>query len=362
MPMTSAWLVAASASALALMPRCSALVLDPMAMDDPSGDDDDVRSELLGTQQAAQMLVTRLGLHSELSPEELYDMMHKYNRTYELALSSRASQKNGRLPMVYLHVHKSLGTWMCKMAKLHDASVPQDADCATHDDWIWADRSWRWYDLENTCSRRTSEIRQNKWTFLEIERWIDFQDDSIHGDWCPEDAFYGMIMRDPIERAQSQMYANLQTWQEVRHWLGGREEWTNPQGYVRSHIPYDNYFVRTLCGRECHFLPPGEVTRAHLRKAKRRLEQLDMVMTVDDMLTQLPQLTVLTGWKPATQAEAEHVIHNSRCSTMRINMTECQAFHLPDNGREWMKAVNALDIELYEFAKTVAKQKTDALL
>ncbi|CAK0799674.1 unnamed protein product [Prorocentrum cordatum] len=355
------WLLAAAAVGPAL-PRGSALSVELAPEVPPQSDVDQWGAELIG---AGAGLAHRLGLDAHLSFKEVAAMVGNYNRSLAEAVASRAPPSTEqRLPMVYLHVHKSLGTWMCKMARAQNASRPGDADCATHDDWIWAKKSWEWYDFDNTCSRRVKEIQENGWTFLEIERWVDFQDDSLHGDWCPEDAFYTMILRDPMERAQSQMYANMQSWASVRAWLAEGESWPTPYNYLHSHIPFDNFYVRTLCGRTCHFLEAGGITHAHLELAKSRLQQLDAVMTTEDLLTQLSQLTAITGWRPATKAQAGSVVHNTKCAagTSRLATDECRAFALPPSAMEQMRDANRLDLELYEFAKQVAKQKTDALL
>jgi hypothetical protein len=355
------WVLVAAAGGPAL-PRCAALSLGLTPEVPPKSVADQRGAELIG---AAAGLAQRLGLNTHLSSKEISAMVENYNRSLADEVASRTFPAvEQRLPMIYLHVHKSLGTWMCRMARAQNASRPGDVDCATHDDWIWAKKSWDWYDRENTCSRRVQEIRENGWTFLEIERWVDFHDDSLHGDWCPEDAFYTMILRDPMERAQSQMYANMQSWAQVRAWLAEGESWPSPFNYVHSHIPFDNFYVRTLCGRTCHFLEAGGITRAHLALAKSRLEQLDAVMTTEDLLTQLSQLTAITGWRPATKAQAGSVVHNTKCAagTSRLATDECRAFRLPADGMEQMRAANRLDLELYEFAKQVAKQKTDALL
>ena len=265
-----------------------------------------------------------------------------------VSVSNRSTLK----PLMYVHVHKSLGTWMCWAANAHGAATHDDADCSEREDSCWGASE---FDSTGTCAARVQQLERHNWTFYEIERFVDFSEGA--GDWCPQQFSYSMIVRDPIKRAASQMSANKQTVDDIRGWFDTPKVFTQRAGFITSHIPYDNFYVRTLCGLECFFLPPGAITAAHLEKAKQQLEQLDAVLMADDLLTQLIQVEALTGWR-GLQESARRFVHNNGCARAGTN---CTKWEMSPSAEEFLRSHNQLDFELYDYAADVASRKTIAL-
>jgi len=292
---------------------------------------------------------------NDLYEDELAAMTSHFGRPEgEVArLLHVALNQDSLKPLMFVHVHKSLGTWMCSIAKVSGASSADGPDCSELEDNCWASSA---FGSKSTCAARMQQLSAHNWTFYEIERWIDFSEDA--GDWCPEDLSYAIIMRHPLKRAASQMTANSQTIDDVKGWFEAPRVFNHREGFVYSHVSYDNFYVRTLCGIECFFLPPGTITETHLEEAKRRLEELDAVLIVEDLLTQLVQLESLTGWT-GLHKFAGQVVHNDACAD---GGPECAKFFMTVKAEAFLRSHNQLDVELYQYAAGVASRKTAALL
>jgi len=227
-----------------------------------------------------------------------------------------------------------------------------DPDCAEFADTCWASSD---FNSRSTCGARVQQFKRRNWDFYEIERFVDFTEGA--GDWCPREMSYAIIMRDPIKRAASQMTANQQTIDDIRGWFRTPTVFRHRSGYIRSHIPYDNFFVRTLCGLDCFFLPPDALDGEHLETAKRQLAKFDAVLTADNLLTQLVQLEALTGWR-GLQASATRVVHNNGCAK---GGPQCARFAMSQADVRFLQEHNRLDLKLYDYAAEVAREKTTRL-
>mmetsp|Transcript_17383 Transcript_17383/g.47160 ORF Transcript_17383/g.47160 Transcript_17383/m.47160 type:complete len:319 (-) Transcript_17383:117-1073(-) len=303
---------------------------------------------------ASSLRVTEEPAVSDFFEEEVAAMKSHFHRpgAESARLIHVAQNQDSLKPLMFIHVHKSLGSWMCWVVQFVGGSSIDHQDCSAPDDTCWASSA---FDYKSTCAARVQQLNAHNWTFYEIERWIDFAEDA--GDWCPEELSYAIIMRDPVKRAASQMTANKQTIDDIKGWFESPRVFNRREGFVSSHVSYDNFYVRTLCGVECFFLPPGAITEAHLEKAKKRLEELDAVLMVEDLLTQLVQLEALTGWK-GLQSYSDQFIHNDGCI---YGGSECAKFLMTGEAEAFLRSHNQLDVELYQYATGVASRKTDAL-
>merc|ERR1719160_433485 len=57
-------------------------------------------------------------------------------------------------PVVFIHVHKSLGTWACAAVRHAGGAAPKGADCCIRDDTPWTQKDFSFFDNENTCDAR----------------------------------------------------------------------------------------------------------------------------------------------------------------------------------------------------------------
>lgn len=296
--------------------------------------------------------------------DELEAMSRSYRlastATPDLRASFRKKILRTRKAMVFLHVHKSLGTWMCTNARANGATTPmQDIDCAEPGDMVWSAKTWDFFN-ENSCYERTYLVRSNNYTFHEIERWIDFRKEP-YGDFCPSQLIYSIVIRDPVKRIQSQMAANRADFAQVSDWLQSGQAIPEPNGmlFMFSHVPYDNFYIRTLCGRDCYFLAPGQITREHLERAKAQLDQIDVVMIGEHFLTDLMQLEQAMGWHVQEQAAVQ--VHNTGCVPPLVD-PNCTRFSLQKDETEFLRRQNALDYEFYHYARALAGRRNCAVL
>lgn len=284
---------------------------------------------------------------SELTREE-FELM-KYNFVPKL---NNLHITKPTKPILFIHVHKSLGTWACRVARLAGATAPEGGDCNQLTDGPWHHKDFTFFDNENTCNARQKLNKDNGFNFEEIERHVDFSG----GDICPQDMTSAVIFRTPIARIKSQMMANQQTWDLVQNWLKKKEDLAHAHSFIATHIPYDNFYIRTFIERG-FFLGSGKITREHLEVAKRNLAKIDVVIDANNLLTQITQLEALAGSE--MQQSASKQIHNSNC--VDTTKPQCTEYALPADAEKLLKEINALDQEFYEFACKLAKTKTELL-
>jgi hypothetical protein len=304
---------------------------------------------------ASSLRVTLEPAVSDFFEDEVAAMKSHFRRpgAESARLIHVAQDQNSLKPLMFIHVHKSLGTWMCFVVKhAGGSSVIGNPDCTMPEDSCWSSSA---FGSKSTCAARMQQFNANHWTFYEIERWLDFADDA--GDWCPEDLSYAIILRDPVKRAASQMSANHQTMDDIKGWFDSPVVFDRRQGFISSHVSYDNFYVRTLCGVECFFLPPGALSAEHLEKAKGRLEKLDAVLMVDDLLTHVVQLDAITNLT-GLQDYSKYVVHNNACT---YGGSDCAKFIMTEEDEAFLRSRNQLDVELYQHAAEVASRKMDAL-
>jgi len=255
---------------------------------------------------------------------------------------------------VFIHVHKSMGTWMCAMAnsQMPKLILPL-ADCSRPKDLPWGNYgSWDFFDKQNTCSARVEDQHVQHWDFQEIERWVDFQNDTGVGDWCPKEFSYSIIMRHPLDRIKSQMHANKQSWNMIS--LFTSHPHPGHSYFIQSYVPFDNFYTRVLGGRSAYLAEFGKVNDHHLEQAKKQLDQLDAVVDVENLLGDLIQIEELTGWKGLVD-QSNHVVSDDSCHT-------CKEYDLSEEQDLILRKWNQIDEKLFQYSKKVAKAKTSAVV
>jgi hypothetical protein len=202
---------------------------------------------------------------------------------------------------------------------------------------------------------------------------------------------YGTVLRDPLDRMisntkfawkrgwevgkghlpklpQNKTYNASALFDVLRNgssdegWTGriarasATRRWSSCEAIERSPAAYDNFYVRTLAGRETFQLPAGRITRSHLEVAKARLSLFSVVILLEQYETHSAQLTAAFGWRQVGVGG----VGSSLASAQNDNPDETNPFTAHE--MEALKEANQLDYELYCFASALARSRTDAAL
>jgi hypothetical protein len=230
------------------------------------------------------------------------------------------SEMQARQAVYYLHVSKTAGTFLCDCGWLSgcksfdkknhttctlalDKTTPGGFGCGNcHAPFNWP--AWTPRMMENTslgvrnsaldtCAGTAEFLRYHNITVEGNERYL------ISEGLCPQ--FWNiMVLRSPQERLVShlsmisEMFAN-QYFLPVNASLND----------VNREIPgiANNFFIRSLLGKDVYELPLGQITTTHLEQAKRVLEEFDLVFVQSDTLAQ--RLKSRMGWSCPTAPSRE---------------------------------------------------------
>jgi len=222
-------------------------------------------------------------------------------------------QKTYRKPVVWVHIHKSGGSTVCKAAQQngeHTARGPFGGrgNCNfLSDDWPlegWnlqlAYQMLKTASLGDlgavlyrgsaalkppTCEERMQKVRTQNVTWMQIEREFN------EGDFC--DGFlYGTSLRDPAMLAQSLVnfegigagYKKCLE-QPAEHCAEKTVTQVTLPGLEAKEpvwIYFDNFMVRVLCGHDVMMLPPGAINATHEKMALDILAKFDVVVRLED--------------------------------------------------------------------------------
>lgn len=238
-----------------------------------------------------------------------------------------------RKKVLWIHLHNFGGTFICSQAIAQGETTndfsPQGCfipgeGCCTQDN-------------RATCQKRSA----SKFSFTMAERDVD------DNDMCG-DLLFGTILRDPLAACRSTLVANQFNKKELMKVL--RSGNAGPVAHQPclpgwdSYQHFDNYVTRSL--GDAYLVPPRQVTRAHLEKAKARLQKMDVLMIMQDMSEQMVQLEATFGWDLS-------LIHPQQ----RVNQHKTGAVFTTDEA-SFLVNINALDYELYRFGTKLAEART----
>lgn len=157
---------------------------------------------------------------------------------------------------------------------------------------------------------------------------------------------YVTMLREPVERCLS-MFAYTQL---PGHYMNQAVRGMGLVEYLESGVTRtcDNGMVRQLCGED-QFLraPYGDmvlsfrgVTRAHLEQAKRNLDRCAVVGVAERFGEMMTACQRRFGWR-IPQIQNQNVTRWHRIQRQQLDRRQVEA----------LMACNALDMELYEYAK-----------
>eukprot|EP00403_Amphidinium_massartii_P009744 CAMPEP_0178423904 /NCGR_PEP_ID=MMETSP0689_2-20121128/27928_1 /TAXON_ID=160604 /ORGANISM="Amphidinium massartii, Strain CS-259" /LENGTH=670 /DNA_ID=CAMNT_0020045511 /DNA_START=30 /DNA_END=2039 /DNA_ORIENTATION=- len=281
-------------------------------------------------------------------PPKVLEELKAYAEQYHHEFQSRHA-------IFFSHVSKSAGTTFCACGMqsgclgfgMDAESDPVLQNChARLDDKNAPDDSPHWGGEGqhppqfDTCSGLVNYAQSNNYTLDGNENYL------ISEGTCPQ--FWNVaIFRDPVERLVSHL-SELTRIPEKSPWKYrevkvGKAMWnassiTPETVFQELPILSDNFYIRSLLGKDVYHLPFGEITKEHLERAKKVLEGFDLIFLKSDNL--LDELHSLMGW----------ACHASR----RMGQSDDYSTLLHDSWsqHQWeeVKKQNSLDLALFKHA------------
>ncbi|CAK0812043.1 unnamed protein product [Prorocentrum cordatum] len=253
-------------------------------------------------------------------------------------------------PVVWVHVHKSMGTFIYSMALLNHENVVRPSFNGNWWPFDTPDAVWRGKATHADCSKRSEYFAWSNVTWAQIEHVVD--DYNL----CHEDFNYGTLLRDPnelaISKASMEKYTLEETIASLNCLKGVGEagpdlthacDRTTPSGKATLWWFFDNFLVRTLGGHSVWSLPAGGVTEEHAHKAIERLSKFEVVMFAADFEDKR-YLETAIGWRPEFFDKAY-----KRPSTHVAELTDKQ--------KDQARLANRFDYMVYDHFKRIPMRR-----
>ena len=284
-----------------------------------------------------------------------------------------AALQGTRPNVAWVHLHKCAGSSICDLALANNETSLYSSNCNLENDgcglssWVNVSDWLTPRPQSKTCDQRMASAR----TFMGVERWTD-------ADMCDTtQLLYGTMMRDPLDRLVSNTeYARAQV--AAHAWTASSEEIvdlvrTNATGCVnmtdwlacaeaghcdlieRSTAAYDNFYTRTFAGPDAFLLPAGALTSEHLERAKARLASFDVVLLLERLDVHSVQLSKF-GWKQLVLPESN--VNDDSLVPTDDHLDADDTVTFTEEQMDVLWAANALDVELYVYAASLAANRT----
>lgn len=254
-------------------------------------------------------------------------------------------------PLMWVHIHKAGGTFMCAMAQLAGEKVtePSDGSC----NWLWHDQYRDSGEKETvSCEDRIAFFRNPSRNFT----WSQLEREFASADRCWDDFDYGVMLREPIALLESEVNYHPGCWFLGQPCGGGPQD---PAKFLRKfeatlaeppeppgldQFPmwkyFDNIQVRLLA--PALDVSAGQLNETHLQAAKDSLEKFKVVVRLEDFPTQGAKVFEKLGWHPYMMSHVgEPVNENVKGHNYRFSEDEAK----------WLRYVNRYDLELWESFK-----------
>lgn len=274
----------------------------------------------------------------------------------ELLLQRRAAPRliNARLPY-FVHFHKAGGTTLCHLARVLNGLTSPQRNCNLPGDGprTLYEPLRKEYGEANaglTCDERDRYLRKHKYQFMAIERWLDA--DALAA-VCTPLFFYVTVVRDPVRRIESHCRYERIDPAKALSWLAATTLPTSadPSKVQLGTAAVDNFYTRSLLGRDVFHAPAGALTHAHLARAAAVLARFDVVLILEELDAGWPQLERLAGWPCVPTPEDSHRSFGKGDAS--IEFTPAQ--------RATLSSANVHDVALYTFARNLSRAITAAL-
>lgn len=265
-----------------------------------------------------------------------------------------------RKQVTWLHMHKFGGTFMTKMADLQgEAFPPGNINANWLPDFCSTPPGQR-----ILCAQRTGfgNSQKSDISWSAMERELD------HGDFC-EGALMGTMLREPLSALQSVLThdrfdkaAILETLRLCVEKAPAKHFMYQPPSKDKlppclpawdTYQHFDNFATRTLAG--AYAQAPCGITLSHLEAAKAQLQRMDVLTILEQLDEHMPQLqevfhwnlTLVQTWKKVNRKPGRH----------SPQVRKSEGGFTPED-MVFLKRVNAIDLELYKFAFSLARNMT----
>jgi len=200
-------------------------------------------------------------------------------------VSEAKFSRNRPKPMMWVHIHKAGGSFMCAAAHLNKEKVVKGGNCNWGPDGGQGAHYLR--HQHTSCKERNKHFGGNNYTWGQIEQVLD-------DEFCFDTFDYGIWLRDPVKLALSEAnYKYFAKDVEKNLACATREfkKGENPQTICPDPIDdvplwkyFDNYVVRVLGGPKVYNLQPGKVTEEHAKAAMQLLSKFKVRVSMDNVV------------------------------------------------------------------------------
>jgi len=236
-------------------------------------------------------------------------------------------QKPRAKPVMWLHVHKAMGTMFHLQARANNEKIVEPS---FNGNW-WKHDTPSGHHGGLSCEKRINYFMNSGATWGQIEHTV--ADDEL----CHEGFNYGTFLRDPNELAISkasyerflpnQTIASLQclVQESVRKSKACWEATPVRFGSKMAQLWmfFDNFLVRTLGGDEVWKLGAGQVTEVHAQRAIDRLSKFEAIVLKEDLISDAAAHHVARsfGWKTImTQKPVNPSVHVTELNSTQAQM------------------------------------------
>jgi len=251
-------------------------------------------------------------------------------------------------PLIWIHLHKAAGTFMCAMAQLANESVVKPSDNCNwlpHDDFKQSDD----FRIHPSCHFRYQYFKKHGYTYGQLEREVK------DTDLCWETFDYGVMLREPIaymrsvlnfagRRFKDSTYITTKVDQFRREYeleANSTQLRTDAADSkrVKTSRFLDNMQTRLLAN--AIDVPAGKISKEHVALARKRIRQMRAVFRVEDLGSHSEQLFRELGWQFVSVPT----------DGQKINACD-QSYDFTPEQEKWLRQVNEHDIAIYESIKS----------
>jgi hypothetical protein len=268
------------------------------------------------------------------------DAMSAFHSSSPRESTAASAKKAGgaKKPLVWIHVHKAGGSFMCQMAKRNERVVAPEENCnwKGHDGYQESGKSY----TRVPCAERARQFHSRGFTYGQVEREMDT-------DEVCDEFRYGVMLREPLALMNS--LVNYEIWynEKFAHkhvnipgdmvdWMKGKIDHQEvPRDQFSPWVKMDNFQTRVLAN--AFDVPAGQISNEHLDRARAFLQDNAFTVAIlEDLPTQGENLFNEIGWK--WQPNALHHKVNALAREERPFMPE---------ENDYLKELNKFDYELY---------------